>query len=184
MATTMITRQYPDKTWAWTLTTILGDSLKKAEQRFGKRDSEYAILGIEFVDLPVPYLWFLNDSKQIVIRLTLPCKDDFSQGVFQLAHEVVHCLSPVKAGEATILEEGLATLFSKEYSINHGRLVPADQKYLNACNLAEQLLKIDKEIIKKLRNVQPTISLITEANILSVNNSIPVTLAHDLSQRF
>ncbi len=37
MKKTLAPQQYPDGTWSWTLTSILGDSLSKAEHRFGNR---------------------------------------------------------------------------------------------------------------------------------------------------
>lgn len=184
---TLITVQYPDGTWKWTLTSILGDSLAKAESQFGQRDKDYTILGIEFVDQPQPCIWYSSSSrlgKHIIIRLMINCVEDFNQGVFQLTHEVIHCLSPIgPAIAATVLEEGLASYFSQEYSKNHGNLVNSGN-YLEARNLVEELLAIDIDIIKKLREIQPTISLITEAEILSVNDSVPQRLARDLTQLF
>ena len=184
MTKTLITQNNPDGTWSWTLASILGDSLIKAEQRFGNRDKDYTILGIEFLNHHCPYIWYINNGKHIIIRLTLSCIDDFNQGVFQLTHEVIHCLSPDVNVRATILEEGLATLFATEYSINHGALKATDQKYLDACGLVNQLLKIDADIIKKLRQSQSKISLINEADILKINNNIPKKLAFELTQVF
>ena len=41
-------------------------------------------------------------------------KFDYDRATWQLAHESVHLLNPVKCGEATFLEEGLATWFQNE----------------------------------------------------------------------
>lgn len=184
MAKSLTTQINPDSTWTWTLTSILGDSLKMAEQRFGHRDYEYTILGVEFVDHTNPYIWYFDTGKHIIIRLTLSCINDFDQGVFQLTHEVIHCLSPDRNVKATYLEEGLATLFSTEYSKGHGGLINTTPEYVQAYSLVNQLLKLDNDIIKKLRRSQLKLSLITESDILKINSSIPLSLAHDLTQMF
>jgi hypothetical protein len=184
MANTQLSTGNPDGSWTWTLTSILGDSLSIAEQRFGPRDESYSILGIEFVDHTVPYIWYIATGKHIIIRLTQSCMTDFNQGVFQLTHEVIHCLSPDRSVKSTVLEEGLATYFSTVYSKNHGGLRTTDQRYLNASLLVEEILKIDIDIIKKIRIVQPKISLIGEADIIGTNSSVPQELARAVAQLF
>lgn len=181
---TLITEQYPNGLWKWTLTGILGDSLSKAEARFGRRDTNYTILGIEFVNQPRPCIWYPSiEENHIVIRLTANCINDFNQGVFQITHEVIHCLSPVR-GNTTVLEEGLASYFSQEYSKNYGGLVNPEGPYSEARNLVSQLLEIDSDIIRSLRQIQPKIGLISEADILMVNPHVPKELAGCLARPF
>src|SRR5580700_9853699 len=62
--------------WQYTLTTLLGEWLHQAETRYGPRDKEWTILGIEFHsdivgEISRPYVWPLNDRKQIAVVLTV-----------------------------------------------------------------------------------------------------------------
>ena len=183
----MIAQQIPNG-FSYTLTSKMGDILNNAETLYGKRDYSYTILGIEFYNLPNPQVWYPQNCKHIVIQLTARCLINFNEGVYELAHEVIHCLSPT-AGQfpATVLEEGLATYFAVDYTQKngHGNFSNiVDPKYRNAYNLFAQLIGIDIDIVKKLRQVQPTISLITQTDIITANNAIPVQLATDLTQIF
>ncbi|MBU1013262.1 MAG: hypothetical protein KKG99_09655 [Bacteroidetes bacterium] len=187
MATTMIAQQIHNG-FSYTLTTKLGDILNYAEAQYGKRDYSYTILGIEFYNLPIPQVWYPQNCKHYAIQLTARCLIDFNEGIYELAHEVIHCLSPT-AGQfpATVLEEGIATYFAVDYTQKngHGNFSNiTDQRYKNAYNLFSQLIAFDIDIIKKVRQVQPTISLIAHSEIIAINNTIPIQLATDLTQIF
>jgi hypothetical protein len=161
--------------------------LMTAEEKYGKRDKSYTVLRIDFTDQEVPHIWYPDDCKNVVIRITENCKKDMNQAVFQIAHETIHCLCPTKKDTANILEEGLANLFSIEYcrENNHGSDWKAtNQAYTDASNMVEALLEIDKDIIKKLRVIEPTISDITKEIILRVNSEISEGLANDLTKMF
>lgn len=187
MASTMISQQISNG-YSWTLTTKLGHILKQAESLFGQRDMSYTILGVEFYHLPRPQVWYPGACKHISIQLTVNCLTDINDGVFQLAHEIVHCLSPTGGqNHANVLEEGIATYFSVDYTANNGHGNYSninDPKYQNAYNLYGQLIAIDPNIIKKVRQIQPTISLISSADLTTANNLIPLNLADDLTQIF
>lgn len=184
---TMIGVQIPNG-YSWTLTTKLGHILNQAESLFGQRDLTCTILGIEFFHLPRPQVWYPETGRHISIQLTIICLVYMNVGVYQLAHEVVHCLSPTGGqNPANVIEEGIATYFSVDYAAKNGhgdfRNI-TDPKYQNAYNLYSQLIAIDADIIKKVRQVQPTISLISASDLTSMNNLIPQTLANDLIQIF
>ena len=184
---TMITHSIPNG-YAYTLTSKLGHILTTAEGLYGLRDSTYTILGIEFYHQTNPQVWFPGNCKHIAIQLTYGSLFNMDAGVFELAHEAIHCLTPTSGiVPATILEEGLATHFSLDYAQNNGHgnfLHVLNPKYTNALQLFTQLIAIDNNIIIKIRKIQPVISLVTDANLQQANNNIPPHLAIAITQVF
>lgn len=170
--------------YSWTLTTKLGHMIKDAEALFGTRDPNFTILGIEFWDEGFPNIWYPGECNHIAIRLTKNCLLDFNEGVFQLAHEVVHCIGPGGGFlPVNVLEEGMATYFSVNYTkkSGHGDYSQInDMKYKRALDLFTELYKIDSQIINKTRKYQSTISLIKVEDILKANPQVPYPLAHSL----
>lgn len=171
--------------YSWTITSKLGHILYMAEQKYGLRDKEYTILGIELNENG-PQVWYPGNRKHIVIQISTDCEHDINRAVFQTAHEVIHCLCPTRKSNANVLEEGLANLFSIDYSREngHGSWQATNQKYTDASHLLKELLAFDPDVIKKLRKIQPTISLIDKTMILKINPNIPVELAERLTQKF
>lgn len=170
----------------WTITSKLGHILKTAEERYGPRDYSYTILGVEFNQDGHPRIWYPGSCKNVIIQISMSCIDDFNRAIFQVAHEAIHCLCPTGTNTANVLEEGLANLFSIEYTLANGNGIwsSTDQKYTDASELVKQLLSFDQDIIKKLRLTQPTISLINKDLILKTNSSIPEHLADSLTRVF
>jgi hypothetical protein len=154
--------------------------LQQAEQRFGPRDATYTPVGFEFVDNPVPYIWFLG-NKGIIVRLPLACANDTVRACYQLAHECIHMLSPTGGSHANNLEEGLATVFSEEYVLSALGIPfhPGDAKYEAAAADVRTLLADDTDVIRKIRQIQPHFRNITVENIRQV---IP-TCSEELSNR-
>lgn len=171
---------------SWTITSKLGAILRDAEEKYGKRDESYTILGIEFTNQSTPKIWYPENNKQIIIQITLACEDNINKAVFQVAHEVIHCLSPTGIKNANVLEEGLATLFSIDYTLqnNHGTWFPEITEYSNALNFMRELISIDPDIIRKIRKIQPTLSMIDKDLILKTNVNVPLSLAESLTIRF
>ena len=161
MSSIFISHQIPNG-FSWTITSKLGHILRTAEEKYGPRDYTYTILGVEFNQDGHPRIWYPEDCKNVVIQISMDCINNLNRAVFQVAHEAIHCLCPTGRNTANVLEEGLADLFSIEYTLANGNGVwtASDQKYTDASELVKQLLSIDTEIIKKLRLIQPTISLI------------------------
>jgi hypothetical protein len=105
-------RPLPDSTgWTWTLASRLGHILSTAEGLFGPRDHTYTILGVEFGG-GNPQIWYPGSCRNIVIQITPECATDMSRACYQMAHEVIHLLSPSGGNNANNFEEGLATYFS------------------------------------------------------------------------
>lgn len=172
--------------YSWTITSKLGHILRTAEEQYGPRDYSYTILGVEFNQDGHPRIWYPDDCKHLIIQISMSCIQDINRAVFQVAHEAVHCLCPTGTNNANVLEEGLANLFSIEYTITNGNGVWAsnDPKYTDASELVKQLLSYDNEILKKLRLVQPTISSIDTDLILKINPNVPADLAEKLTVKF
>ena len=173
--------------YTWTITSKLDDILNKAEAKYGPRDKSYTILGIEFNTDSYPQIWYPGNNKKVIIQISQNCLNDINRAVFQVAHEAIHCLCPNGNNVVNVLKEGLANLFSIEYCAQngHGDFWTSDQqKYTDASDLVIELLKYDIDIIKKLRAVQPTISLIDKKLIMQVNSSVPESLIDSLIEKF
>jgi len=76
-------------------------------------------LGIEFYG-DRPKVWYPGTNKHISIILTDSAREDPPQAVFQLAHEVVHILSPTGGANAPVVEEGLSALFQERANEIYG----------------------------------------------------------------
>jgi len=105
--------------YSWTLASRMGHILRFIEMRYGKRDRNWTLLGVEFTSEDGPQVWYPTYdgiSETIIIQLTKSAATNETQALFQLAHEVFHLLSPTGPGtRASVLEEGLATYNSLEY---------------------------------------------------------------------
>ena len=182
-----MTRELENKDgYSWTLASRLGDILHLAEQEFGERDKSYTILGIEFVVSGRPQIWYPGNRKHIVIQLTKESLYDEFQAIYQLAHETIHLLSPSGNSNANILEEGLATYFSEYYLTSLGQInwKTTNQWQQRALDLTKPLLSIDKDIIYKVRKIEPTISHLTKDHFYQVNPNISEELLSKLCSKY
>jgi len=168
-----------------TLASRLGQMLEMAEQRFGPRDKSYTILGFEF-RAGLPQIRFLGSQKSVIVQLDSSSMNDPNLPLFQLAHQCVHLLTPVLPADASVLEEGLATYFSKEYMAAHigGVWLTGEQKYDRAEVLARKLLLFNADAIKALRKLVSVISEATAQNILKICPSLLPQLAEQLVVTF
>jgi hypothetical protein len=150
---------------------IIGQSvLAKAENLFGKREP-HKFHGFKF--------WNNNNSPQLIgepitgyfIFISDFAKKTESEANFQIAHEVVHLLSPTSLINVSTLEEGLATCFSIEHLkeigfeqialINTTHLEINYNKYYSALEMVRQVndlfltakLLRDKFFYKKLSDL-------------------------------
>jgi hypothetical protein len=174
--------------YTWTLVSRLGDMLVMAEELYGARNMDYTILGIEFVE-DSQCVYYPGDEQynQILIHLPVGALKDYDQCLYMAAHETVHCLSPRRDLPATRLEEGLAANFARLYMGYAGLgedWSSSDESYNEAQRDVEDLLAIDGDIIKKVRSLQPVISLISRADLLEANGSLPEELIERLVAYF
>jgi hypothetical protein len=145
--------------YTWTVASRISHALAEAEARFGPRDPSYFLAGWEFVR-SYPRIWYPGDRKHVVIQLGLEARGDVPRLVFQLSHEVVHLLSPTGRRVANNLEEGLATLFAEDYTLEHlGVPVLTNlASYARARDAVRRLLARDPTCIRRLREGEPCLS--------------------------
>jgi hypothetical protein len=179
---------------SWTLTTLMGQMLDEAEALYGRRDMDWTLLGVEFfIGATAPETWFPGNRKHVAIRLTLLAANDYDEALWQLAQEIVHLLAPVKRGCANNLEEGLATYFA--INITHYRdklrwdnfclgVRAPTSPYAQPLEDCEALLRLDPDIVKKLRRSQSYLSLVTAQEILGILPTCDPALVARLISRF
>ena len=158
-----------------TIVSRLGNILNEAEKLYGERDRNFTILGIEIANISQPQIFLSgNDKKNVTIQITENCINNIGQATFQVAHEAIHCLCPKVHRSSTYLEEGLATYFSIYYTAKIGDPYSMpNPKYFKSYELVDTLLKIDGDIIKISRKIEPDLSKIAysganPATVLSV----------------
>lgn len=176
--------------WSSTLTSQLGHILEEAETLYGARDKKYTILGIEFRNAG-PQTLLRRSNKYLSIQLSIGCLNDFNEGVYQLAHEAIHCLRPAfNEGQNTYLEEGMATYFATKYvreNLNETKEPnPCDAKYLEAYN--DFTLFISKNIssLKTILNKDESlrISSITEEMFRGNGINLTKDIFEKLNRKF
>ena len=130
-----------------------------------------------------------GNCGHIIIHLNMNCRVDRRDAYRQLAHECIHFLSPTGKADATVLEEGLAVFFEQWYMCYvfgegwwSGEINIAS--YAEALTLTKQLLALDPDVIKKIRQCQPVIARITTEQILEQCPKAPEELVRALMQRF
>lgn len=169
----------------WTLASRLGDMLQMAEEFFGTRDLSYTILGTEFHD-GNPQICYPRSGRHVVIRLASRCMWDAVEAHCELAQECIHLLAPSGTLLANVLEEGLSIYFAQRYlkeRLGETRTCDATN-YSAALKLVQRLLAIDSTVVRRVRQTQPAIYLLTPADLSACNPSIPCDLAEQLTTRF
>ena len=116
--------------------------IPELEGRYGQCDSRFDLKGIDFCQGNPFTEYPRNGEGDFSIWLNLKCRQEppSYRAVFQLAHECMHALRPVRFGRSTVLEEGLATEFSLQ-AVNNA-VVPGIQAYENACDYVGKLRKL------------------------------------------
>jgi hypothetical protein len=171
----------------FTMASRLGEMLRVAEYLYGKRDRSYAFLGFEFI--PANTRVAHNENRrELIIQIDIESLHDPMLVYYQLSYECIHLLSPLPNLKAntSVLEEGLATFYSQVYMqlIHNISITCQDEHYLHAQRLVETLLEIDRFAIKKLRQKQPTLSLISKKLILKKYPQLSEDVATQLTQEF
>jgi hypothetical protein len=100
--------------YSWTLAAALGEMLLFAEEKFGPRDTNWTLLGIDFSS-DGGQTWTPGNCGHIIIQLEMNCLTDRHAAYCTLAHECIHLLSPTGKTDANVLEEGLAVFFEQWY---------------------------------------------------------------------
>ena len=158
--------------FTWTVVSRLSDIINNAEQRYGKRDQSWTLLGVEFSNLNQPEIWYpfiSKNRKHLIIQLTKSASKNEKEALFQLSHEVIHLLSPAGKEGSSVFEEGLATYFSianmktLNYDIDENYI--AEKKYKQAYKLVDNLyknfpntedrIKTLRGQVKRIRDITP-----------------------------
>lgn len=181
--------------FTWTLATRFGDALAFAEQRYGQRDLSWTLLGVDFARVPLPQIFYVRHNsgrKAIVVHLTAEAATDEKHALFQLAHEVVHTLSPIGPHvPASVLEEGVATYNSIEYVKAAGfQIEPSyigPEAYQDAYWTMVELEEAHPDFQERtaaLRKRHGSLSSLTTRKIRNAYPSISLSLAQRLARDF
>lgn len=174
--------------FSWTLPSRLGAMLRKAEESYGERDRDWTVLGIEFGP-DRPRIWYPGNCQHIVVQLDPNELDDERLACYQLAHECVHLLAPTGNNEATVLEEGLATVFAEgwvtaKFKGTKRSDYTNDPAYRNAAAAVRGLLEVHQDAIRRLRSVEPVFDRMTPETFHRAEISLGKERVDRLLKRF
>lgn len=139
---------------------------------FGPRDESWTFAGWEFrPDGPVIY-FPRPGERHVVIRLSMYAAGHWNTAVHELAHECVHLLSPVTSPPATSLEEGVASWYAHDFYRRATGRDPGEVRrlYREAHEAVEALFGSTEDgprVIRRLREVEPSFSRITQVALLA-----------------
>jgi len=172
--------------------------IAQAEGMFGPMTSEWVYDGVIFRDHS-PHLYYRPESGSVQIALSFKAVKNDVQRDFQLAHEVCHLLYPsIDLGntdkpETNVINEGISTCFSVLIVGAHGEevveaviesLANHSPRYLFALKQVTALLRTDKDAVKKIREIQPMINDVTEAELRASGLSLPDEAFASLTEKF
>lgn len=177
-----------------TIATYICLIMKEIESRYGHRDKNWWLAGVEFHE-GAPQVWYPGShensvSGSIVIMLGGATFSNVKRAVYQLAHECVHTLSPVIGIDAPVLEEGLATAFSEDmieqwFGDTNKQAYTNDSRYRDAAANVRNLLQLEPEAIKRLREKQPAFNRMTAATFVDAGlGQVPGPLIDELLRTF
>lgn len=174
---------------------LADDMLLEAQTLFGKK-----VQGWRFNDIVInegfPHIKYYSKGF-INISLTEKVVNDYNQLCAQLSHEVCHLLHPSKEFETGIqhntlvINEGIATYFSilQMLKLNiHNEAIESlrndSPNYYNAFLAVKELMSINSDSIKIIRNIHPTIDKFTLDDFKETILDIPLKLKLELVNKF
>ena len=174
--------------YSWTLVSRLGLFLKEAEKRYGRRDMAWTLLGIEFIEQRYSQIRYpLAGDKRMIVQLSIDAAQDEVLALSHLAGTCIHLLAPAgSAGKRTVLEEGLAVLFSMDDAVYgyahyaHLDSSAADKKERKAAALVKSLLDGDGDSIRKLREQEGYFCRMTQDTFRKADVTASLTLIKTL----
>lgn len=186
--------------YTWTLPSLLGAWLAEAERRYGERNKNYTILGVEIGPRERPQVWYPGNRQHILIQLSAKAAVDRNWALFDLSQEIVHLLAPSGGKNANLFEEGVATLFqcdvceqagvkvngvSVRKAVENGaKSSKVTREYFEALQLIERLLKQFPNCIWSMRREQANFYEFTPNLILEHAPGFDPIQAARLCQRF
>jgi hypothetical protein len=176
--------------WTYTLITRLGEMLREIEGRYGTRDRDWTLLGIEFGGSR-PCLWYPGDCGYVSIKLSDNARTDPQRAFFQLAHETVHLLSPTGKRNALVIEEGLATIYAREMCqrlgvnlVEDGAEYVEGAEYVYAKLITQEFLNLHPDGIRQLRTHKRSFCDFSAILIHDTFPDVSEKLAADLCEPF
>lgn len=180
---------------------MLEDSLReKAEQYiinaeclFGPRMETWSFCGVEISDNK-PALIYFPEHGTVAINLSTKVIGNEIQEIFQLSHEACHLLYPgmdrctFEKPQTSTLNEGLSTYFSilmlEAANIDIEPVLYNLQThyppYFEALKLVTNLLKINPDIVKEVRTIEPQIDLLRQSHLVRYTSNLPENLLNNL----
>jgi hypothetical protein len=163
---------------------IQNELLSRAESFFGSRDETKRIYQPIFrADGPI--LVNTNSFDGAYAALSFNAAGYWPTLVYELAHETIHLLDPVR-GATNCLEEGVAVQFSILMSrtlTRHSMAPDSDSEYARVASLIDQLPQPLFNSIRLIRNSIGRLSAATPSDICSTQPSVSVALAHSLAKQ-
>jgi hypothetical protein len=140
-----------------------------AEEHYGDRVNRIPVSVFE-AKCDGPQTFFGKAFADAKIRIQeIPENVNGNQRRYQLAQEIIHCLSPVPPNELTFFEKGLAQVFAHCPAVSVGIERTSNPKYAKARDLCESLEReCGRDIVRGLRKKQPYISRIKPDLIIEV----------------
>ncbi|WP_410732714.1 hypothetical protein [Citrobacter freundii] len=182
-----------NETWSMTPATYASRFIQEMEKRYGRRDSSWTFVGVEFHNAN-PCIWYPGSGdtpprKHIAVSLSVNAFFNRQSAVYELAHECIHLLAPTGGRNAPVIEEGLATVFSEdmiEYwcGNTHKQAYTTDLKYADAAARVRELLDTEPDAIHRLREVQPAFYLMKADTFTRAGLSIDPELIEVLLTKF
>jgi hypothetical protein len=167
--------------------------LDLAESRYGARDTGYQFLGVR-PHKDGPQIRFTPDYKGIWIEISQGALPNEDQTRYQVAHEIVHLLAPVRCPPARMLEEGIAVHFSiygpsyRTPEYRQAAIADIDQNpntinYRMALRLFEELCALNPDAVFLLRQQQANLDAVSPELIRRIIPEASQDLASKLCER-
>ena len=166
----------------WALQTEL---LAMAKSMYGPRDQSFRIFQPQFCkngpNIRIEYV-----PRGAYAQLSYNGRFYWPTVVYELAHETVHLLNPVKQGEANYLEEGVAVVFSLHAQKHFGVRVqrPSMPSYTCALSLVKALPNDSLQSAGRIRKEVGRFSDVTADDLVGLFPALDVDVANRLSNKF
>ncbi|MEP9360474.1 hypothetical protein [Sphingomonas sp. KR3-1] len=173
--------------WTASWPDLVSWMLIEAERRFGPRDPRWFFAGVEFADGVNHVTYPLADRPfHVAIRLTRAAAADPRLAHFELAHEIVHLLSPsANPSASNCLLEGMAGVFQLEMaSMAELGVGVGPGPYLDAIQAVLALIGIDPGAVRKIRAACPDLAALTPDALLAIVPALSKARAEQLCAPF
>jgi len=170
----------PDGLWI-----IQRELLAMAESLFGPRDQSFRVFHPQFCENG-PNIRIEYVPRGAYAQLSYNGRFYWPTVAYELAHETVHLLNPVKRGEANNLEEGVAVAFSlhaQEY-FNVRVQRPTLPSYLCALSLVEALPNDPLQSTGLIRREVGRFSDVSANHLVGLFPEMDVDVANQLANKF